>query len=161
MVFFQVARGLFFFNHQSEAHGFPSCQFASFWQTVTFVCYLIYRRRQAPVMLRCKNPRYRTLEVRANAETLAEANLAKSFGAQGLGLVRTEHMSLGMEVCWLVLWSHILWEKVGDMCWVLRVCYVDHRVFFRSSLIGALWNGWQYHHYEMDKPRHSINPDVF
>ncbi len=34
----------------------------------------------------------RRLEVRANAETVAEARTARQFGAQGIGLVRTEHM---------------------------------------------------------------------
>ena len=31
-------------------------------------------------------------EVRANAETPADARQAKEFGAEGIGLVRTEHM---------------------------------------------------------------------
>ncbi|CAE7263660.1 ppdK [Symbiodinium natans] len=35
---------------------------------------------------------FRSLQVRANAETPADARQAKSFGAQGIGLVRTEHM---------------------------------------------------------------------
>ena len=35
---------------------------------------------------------YRTMQVRANAETVADARLAKDFGAEGIGLVRTEHM---------------------------------------------------------------------
>jgi pyruvate,orthophosphate dikinase len=34
----------------------------------------------------------RTLKVRANAETPADAEAAKSFGAEGIGLCRTEHM---------------------------------------------------------------------
>ncbi len=37
----------------------------------------------------------RHLGVRANAETLADARAAKAFGAQGIGLARTEHMLLG------------------------------------------------------------------
>eukprot|EP00930_Biecheleria_cincta_P058376 TRINITY_DN44210_c0_g1_i1.p1 TRINITY_DN44210_c0_g1~~TRINITY_DN44210_c0_g1_i1.p1 ORF type:complete len:912 (-),score=192.53 TRINITY_DN44210_c0_g1_i1:86-2821(-) len=35
---------------------------------------------------------FRRLEVRANAETPADAQAAKDFGAEGIGLVRTEHM---------------------------------------------------------------------
>ena len=31
-------------------------------------------------------------QVRANAETAMDARAAKRFGAQGIGLVRTEHM---------------------------------------------------------------------
>jgi pyruvate,orthophosphate dikinase len=34
----------------------------------------------------------RRLEVRANAETATDATAARQFGAQGIGLVRTEHM---------------------------------------------------------------------
>jgi len=36
--------------------------------------------------------KYRRLEVRANADTPQDAAIARSLGAQGIGLVRTEHM---------------------------------------------------------------------
>ena len=36
--------------------------------------------------------RYKRLEVRANADTPAEATMARNFGATGIGLCRTEHM---------------------------------------------------------------------
>ncbi len=36
--------------------------------------------------------RIRTLKVRANAETPTDAQVARSFGAEGIGLCRTEHM---------------------------------------------------------------------
>ncbi len=36
--------------------------------------------------------RYRRLRVRANADTPADAQRARSFGAEGIGLCRTEHM---------------------------------------------------------------------
>jgi pyruvate, orthophosphate dikinase len=36
--------------------------------------------------------RYRTLGVRANADTPEDATRAREFGAEGIGLVRTEHM---------------------------------------------------------------------
>ncbi|MDD3160214.1 MAG: pyruvate, phosphate dikinase, partial [Candidatus ainarchaeum sp.] len=35
---------------------------------------------------------FRKLKVRTNADTPADATLARSFGAEGIGLVRTEHM---------------------------------------------------------------------
>ncbi len=35
------------------------------------------------------------LDVRANADTAADANVAREFGAQGIGLCRTEHQFLG------------------------------------------------------------------
>ena len=39
----------------------------------------------------------RTLRVRANAERPEDSTLARSFGAQGIGLCRTEHMFFGPE----------------------------------------------------------------
>ena len=36
--------------------------------------------------------KYRTMEVRANADTPADAQIARRFGATGIGLCRTEHM---------------------------------------------------------------------
>ncbi|MDR0435802.1 MAG: pyruvate, phosphate dikinase, partial [Propionibacteriaceae bacterium] len=36
--------------------------------------------------------RYRTLNVRTNADTPADARQARAFGAEGIGLTRTEHM---------------------------------------------------------------------
>ena len=38
---------------------------------------------------------FRTLGVRANADNPADAHLSREFGAQGIGLCRTEHMFLG------------------------------------------------------------------
>ncbi len=39
--------------------------------------------------------RLRTMGVRANADTAADARVARSFGAEGIGLFRTEHMFYG------------------------------------------------------------------
>jgi pyruvate,orthophosphate dikinase len=39
--------------------------------------------------------KFRTLGVRANADTPEDATLARSFGAEGIGLFRTEHMFYG------------------------------------------------------------------
>src|SRR5205807_4577685 len=39
--------------------------------------------------------RRRTLRVRANADTPSDAARARRFGAEGIGLCRTEHMFLG------------------------------------------------------------------
>lgn len=39
----------------------------------------------------------KTLEVRANAETTADVKVANSFGAEGVGLCRTEHMFFDSE----------------------------------------------------------------
>jgi pyruvate,orthophosphate dikinase len=40
---------------------------------------------------------YRTLQVRANADTPDDASKAREFGAQGIGLCRTEHMFMAEE----------------------------------------------------------------
>ena len=39
--------------------------------------------------------RYRTMRVRTNAETPEDVKIAKKFGAEGIGLFRTEHMFYG------------------------------------------------------------------
>ncbi len=41
--------------------------------------------------------RIRTLNVRANADTPEDAKRAREFGAQGIGLCRTEHMFMGQD----------------------------------------------------------------
>jgi pyruvate,orthophosphate dikinase len=40
---------------------------------------------------------FRTLQIRANADTPGDATNARDFGAQGIGLCRTEHMFFGDE----------------------------------------------------------------
>jgi pyruvate,orthophosphate dikinase len=40
---------------------------------------------------------YRTLKVRANADTPEDSTTARNFGAEGIGLTRTEHMFFGTE----------------------------------------------------------------
>lgn len=41
--------------------------------------------------------KYKKLEVRANADTPYDSAVARAFGAQGIGLCRTEHMFMDME----------------------------------------------------------------
>lgn len=41
--------------------------------------------------------KYRTMGVRANADTPKDANTARAFGAEGIGLCRTEHMFFGSD----------------------------------------------------------------
>jgi pyruvate, orthophosphate dikinase len=60
---------------------------------------------ELPMMDATENPRFRefmglvdrnmVMGVRANADTAADAAIARSFGAQGIGLLRTEHMFYG------------------------------------------------------------------
>ena len=41
--------------------------------------------------------KYRTMKVRANADTPKDATTARAFGAEGIGLCRTEHMFFGAD----------------------------------------------------------------
>ena len=41
--------------------------------------------------------KYRTLKVRANADTPHDSEVARKFGAEGIGLCRTEHMFFGVD----------------------------------------------------------------
>jgi pyruvate,orthophosphate dikinase len=41
--------------------------------------------------------KYRTMKVRANADTPKDATTARGFGAEGIGLCRTEHMFFGAD----------------------------------------------------------------
>lgn len=40
---------------------------------------------------------FRTMDVRANADTPHDASVARKFGAEGIGLCRTEHMFFGVD----------------------------------------------------------------
>ena len=59
--------------------------------------------RSRPLMLRLQvtsdrimgwADEYRTMKVRTNADTPADAKKARELGAEGIGLCRTEHMVL-------------------------------------------------------------------
>lgn len=60
--------------------------------------------------------KYRTMGVRANADTAEDARLAREFGAEGIGLFRTEHMfySKNSEQPLFLLRKMILSENVTE-----------------------------------------------
>ncbi len=60
--------------------------------------------------------KYRTMGVRANADTAEDARLAREFGAEGIGLFRTEHMFYGKnsEQPLFLLRKMILSENVTE-----------------------------------------------
>ncbi|BCS96198.1 pyruvate, phosphate dikinase [Desulfoluna limicola] len=60
--------------------------------------------------------KYRTMGVRANADTREDALVAKSYGAQGIGLFRTEHMfySAGPEDPLFILQKIILSDTESE-----------------------------------------------
>jgi pyruvate,orthophosphate dikinase len=78
---------------------------------------------------------YKRLEVRANADTPADAKKALEFGAKGIGLTRTEHMFMGQDrlphVQDMILaesfeerqaaLSHLLPMQEGDFYGILKV----------------------------------------
>ncbi len=75
--------------------------------------------------------RARTMAVRANADTPDDAARARAFGAEGIGLCRTEHMFQGDDRLPIVQ-SMIMAEDAAD-----RVPYLDQlRVFQTSDFEG-------------------------
>ena len=45
---------------------------------------------------------YRTMDVRTNADSPEDSRIARAFGAEGIGLCRTEHMFFGDDRIWAV-----------------------------------------------------------
>ncbi len=74
------------------------------WVTLNGTQGVVYQG-QLPMIDASENPRfkkfmqivdkYRVLGVRTNADTPADAKIARAFGAEGIGLFRTEHMFYG------------------------------------------------------------------
>jgi len=74
------------------------------WVTLNGTRGIVYEG-QLPLIDATENPRlkefmalvekYRKLGVRTNADTPADAKIAREFGAEGIGLFRTEHMFYG------------------------------------------------------------------
>jgi pyruvate, orthophosphate dikinase len=74
------------------------------WITLNGTQGVVYKG-QLPMVDASENPRfkkfmqivdtYRTLGVRTNADTPADAKIARAYGAEGIGLFRTEHMFYG------------------------------------------------------------------
>jgi pyruvate,orthophosphate dikinase len=57
--------------------------------------------------------RFRTLRVRANADTPEDARIARQFGAEGIGLCRTEHMFFEGDRIWAVREMIIAEDEAG------------------------------------------------
>jgi pyruvate,orthophosphate dikinase len=74
------------------------------WITLNGTAGVVYRG-ELPMIDASENPRFkkfmaivdtfRTIGVRTNADTPADAKIARAFGAEGIGLFRTEHMFYG------------------------------------------------------------------
>ncbi len=99
-----------------------------------------------PMMDATENPRFqkfmtmadtfRTMGVRTNADTPADATAARAFGAEGIGLVRTEHMFYGegSDQPLFYLRKMILSNTVAERTAALNELYP----FVKASLKGTL-----------------------
>ncbi len=79
-----------------------------------------------------------SLSVRANADHLREAKIARQFGAQGIGLCRTEHMFFGEERM-MSVWKMILATKDQERKKVLEELVVLQQKDF-SDLFSVMSN---------------------
>ncbi|MBP6062961.1 MAG: pyruvate, phosphate dikinase [Fusobacteriaceae bacterium] len=79
----------------------------------------------------CKE--YKRLGVRMNADTVVDAEIGKSFGAQGIGLCRTEHMFFQEDKIWTIR-GMILSEDKEEREKALHKLYVMQKEDFFNIL---------------------------
>lgn len=77
---------------------------------------------------------FRTLGVRANADTPGDAELSRTFGAEGIGLTRTEHMFLGdrKKIVQRMILSERQEDKDAALADLLKVQTEDFIEIFRA-----------------------------
>ncbi|MFZ4400230.1 MAG: pyruvate, phosphate dikinase [Bacteroidales bacterium] len=80
--------------------------------------------------------KFRTMGVRTNADTPADASIARSFGAEGIGLFRTEHMfyGKGTEKALFLLRKMILSEGEAER----RIALDELSTFVKRDYKGTL-----------------------
>ncbi len=100
--------------------------------------------------------KYRRIEIRANGETLSEIQTARKFGAEGIGLIRTEHMFLKDERLSLVR-EMILAEDSQTRKNVLKKILPMQREDFTTLFREA--HGWPVTLRLLDPPLHEFLPD--
>jgi len=101
--------------------------------------------------------RARTMSVRANADTPEDATRAREFGAQGIGLCRTEHMFQGDDRLPIVQ-SMIMAEDAAD-----RVQYLHKLRAFQQSDFEGIFRamaGLPVTIRLLDPPLHEFLPDL-
>ena len=100
----------------------------------------------------------RTLKVRTNADTPADAKKAKLFGAEGIGLFRTEHMFYGenSEKPLFALRKMILSNTTEERVKALKELFP----FFKNSLKGTMeaMDGYAVTVRLLDPPLHEFVP---
>ncbi len=99
----------------------------------------------------------RRLRVRANADTAADAHAAREFGAEGIGLCRTEHMFFGDERL-AAMRKMILAESAGGREAALRALLPFQRADF-DGLFRAM-DGLPVTVRLLDPPLHEFLPDL-
>ncbi|MBN2199806.1 MAG: pyruvate, phosphate dikinase [Candidatus Aminicenantes bacterium] len=101
---------------------------------------------------------YRRLGVRANADTPEDARLARSFGAEGIGLFRTEHMfyGKGSDRPLFLLRRMILAKNEAER----RKALDELFPFVKSAVKGTLeaMGGWPVTIRLLDPPLHEFVP---
>ena len=100
--------------------------------------------------------RFRTLGVRTNADTAEDAQLAREFGAAGIGLARTEHMFLGDRLP--LVQRMILAETPEDEAAALE----ELRQVQREDFLGLLqaMDGLPVTVRLLDPPLHEFLPNI-
>ena len=99
--------------------------------------------------------KYRRLRVRTNADTPADAELARKFGAQGIGLCRTEHMFFeGNRI--VAMREMILAETRADRVKALKQLLPYQRKDFEGILTAM--NGLPVTIRLLDPPLHEFVP---
>ncbi|HFC12220.1 MAG TPA: pyruvate, phosphate dikinase, partial [Anaerolineae bacterium] len=98
----------------------------------------------------------RRLQVRANADNGADATVARNFGAQGIGLCRTEHMFFGEERL-AIMREMILADSLAD-----REVALDRLLVFQKNDFLQLFramDGLPITIRLLDPPLHEFLPD--
>ena len=100
---------------------------------------------------------FRTLKVRTNADTPDDSARARSFGAEGIGLCRTEHMFLGEDRVAIVR-RMILADNEGDE----QTALDELAVLQRADFVGILeaMDGLPVTVRLLDPPLHEFLPDT-
>jgi pyruvate,orthophosphate dikinase len=82
--------------------------------------------------------KYRTMGVRTNADTPADAKIARDFGAEGIGLFRTEHMfyGTGAEKPLSALRKMILSDGIEERVKALKELYVFVKKDVKATLLA-------------------------
>jgi pyruvate,orthophosphate dikinase len=100
---------------------------------------------------------FRTMKVRTNADTPEDSARAREFGAEGIGLCRTEHMFLGEDRVAIVR-RMILADNEADE----QAALDELEVFQRADFVGILeaMDGLPVTVRLLDPPLHEFLPDT-